>query len=79
MGQKYRLIAGKLRVQRGKGNTDLVVERPFRRERKTNSKVFLDGEDEPVLVEFDANCIVDIPSLISLGAIEEYHPRGGKS
>lgn len=74
---KYRLIAGKLRVQRGPGKGDLIAERPFKRDRRTNSKMFLDGANDPVLVEFDADCVVDVPSLIAIGAIEEYHPRGG--
>jgi hypothetical protein len=74
MPQKYRLLGRRLRVQRGPGNEDLVVERPVR---DTNTKtgtgyVFLDSDENPTLVEFDDLCQVDIPSLIQIGAIVEY-------
>lgn len=70
MGTTYRLIGRRLRVQRGPGNPDLVVERPIK-ETKTGY-VFLDSDEEPTIVAFDELCQVDIPSLIQIGAIVEY-------
>ena len=68
---QYRLVTTRLRVQRGVGNPDLVVERPHKR--TETGPVFLD-EDNPTLVTFDDKCQVDVPGLLDLGAIEPWTP-----
>jgi len=76
---QYRLIAHKLRVQRGPGNEDYNPTRP----RVKGGGAFLDSDEKPTLVEFDAKCQVDVADLLKMGAIVEYkapakRKRGGK-
>lgn len=70
---QYRLITKRLRVGRGPGRDDLVVERPH--EDTKTGRIFHDLE-QPTIVIFDEHCQVDIQSLLTLGAIEPYRvPR----
>lgn len=73
--QVYRLITPRLRVQRGSGNEDLVVERPKVTQGKGSKNertIFKDSDEEPTLVEFDELCQVDVDFLLKIGAIAPY-------
>lgn len=63
----YRQISPRIRVQRGPGKPDFVSERP----RATPAGPFTDSDDAPTLVEFDADCIVNVGFLLRAGAIVE--------
>lgn len=70
MALTYRVWTTRLRVQRGPGNPDLVVERP----QNPAKTMFLDSDEAPTLVTFDEQCQVDIPMLLRIGAITEHVP-----
>lgn len=65
----YRQLAQRLRVQRGAGQPDAILERP----RDKRTKTFLDG-DSPTLVTFAAGDQVDVAFLLSIGALATYNP-----
>lgn len=77
----YRVLSARLRVQRGPGHEDLVVERPVARTSKGEAKrdgrgnvTYLDGDGAPgnaapTLVTFDEHCQVRIEQLLRIGAI----------
>lgn len=65
MSQTYRQITRKLRLTGG------VSERPSKMVK--GYRVYAD-EGEPTLVTFDAKEAVNIPFLLSMGAIVEYKP-----
>ena len=73
----YRLITRAIRLNRGAGNADLVVERPFERDNRGDIKrdargltLFLDSDEAPTLVEFDDLCSPnDIRFMLKTGAI----------
>lgn len=66
--QIYRVITRGIRVQRGPGNADLVVERP-RRDHTDGSYEFLDSDENPTLVAFDHLCRCDVRSMVAIGAL----------
>ncbi len=77
MSDVYRVMTRRLRVQRGSGRPDLVVERPFKvlNEGKLNERVtFGDSDTEPTLVKFDEHCQVNVDFLLRTGAIVPYTP-----
>ena len=73
----YRLITRGIRLNRGAGNADLVVERPFERDNRGDIKrdargttKYLDSDEAPTLVEFDDLCSPsDIRFMLKTGAI----------
>jgi hypothetical protein len=72
---QYVQIARKLRIARP-GLPDLVSTRPTDKDGR-----YTDLET-PTLVDIDATCTADVPSLLSIGAIAELPkpkraPRGG--
>ena len=77
----YRLITRAIRLNRGAGNADLVVERPFERDNRGDIKrdargltKFLDSDEAPTLVEFDDLCSPsDIRFMLKTGAIVPWH------
>ena len=77
MGQVYRVIAAKLRIQRGPGRPDLEVERPYKAG-PLGSRVFRDSEEAPTTIEFDEFCIIDLDSLIRIGALIPTAGKRGK-
>lgn len=70
----YRVFTRRLRVQRGPGNSDLVVERPLELDARGNEVGYADSDEKPTLVTFDDKCQVDVASLLANGAIAEYSP-----
>ena len=70
----YRQLSPRIRVQRGPGKPDFVSERP----RATPAGPFTDSDDAPTLVEFDADCIVNIGFLLRAGAIVEVQAARGR-
>lgn len=68
--QVYRVVTRRLRVQRGPGRHDLVVERPMN---KAMTR-YLDSDAAPTLITFDEHCQVDMDGLLRLGAIVPYTP-----
>ena len=74
-GTTYRVLTERLRVQRGPGRPDLVVERPMSSKRTA----FLDSDEKPTLIQFDEHCQVDVAFLLVVGAIVEYVPPVGKA
>lgn len=71
---RYRQIAHKLRIQRGPGNPHRESFRPREGSRERGWGKFLDSDEAPTLIEFDALDQVDVPALLAQGAIVEYHP-----
>lgn len=74
IGKPYRQLSARLRVQRGPGRPDLVSERPRDVKQDGSLGRYVDSEEAPTLVTFDAHCQVDVPSLLQIGAIAEYAP-----
>lgn len=74
----YRQISHRLRVQRGPGKPDTVVERP-RREGGRGRVVYADSDAEPTLITFHKGDVADVPALLAAGAIAPYEPPGGKT
>lgn len=66
----YRVLTRKLRIQRGPGRPDKVVERPGHD--GVLGYVFDDSDGCPTLVEFDALDKVDVSFLLACGAIREW-------
>ena len=71
MGDTYRQITHRLRIQRGPGRTDKISERP----RNLMTGDFLDDASNPTLITFDEYDQVNIPYLLTLGAIEPWKPE----
>lgn len=77
-GKTYRLITRGIRMNRGAGNEDLVVERPVARSAKGDIKrdrkgsaLFLDSDEAPTLVTFDELVSErDVRFQLKIGAIE---------
>jgi hypothetical protein len=65
IGQTFRVIAWKLRVQRGPGRGDKNVERP----RMPKRGPYLDSDDKPTLLTIDEHDQVNVPALLASGAI----------
>ena len=87
MGETYRQVTRRLRVQRGPGRPDLVSERPVELSAKGEPKTdargnvrYTDSEESPTLVTFDEHCRVRVDQLLRVGAIAEHEaPKtGGK-
>ena len=70
MGDIYRQLTQRLRIQRGPGRTDKISERP----RNLMTGDFQDDAN-PTLITFDAYDQVNIPFLLSVGAIELWQPE----
>jgi hypothetical protein len=74
---RYVLLAQKMRIQRGPGNADLVVERPaINAADGSGIRGYLDDPDgitaPPTLVEFDDLCQINVEKAIKSGAFREY-------
>lgn len=69
-GIPYRQISKRLRIQRGPGNPDKVNERPMKTNRDGTDRWF-DSVDKPTVVVFDEFDQVDVPFLLSIGALAE--------
>ena len=65
---QYRVLTKRLRVQRGAGREDLVVERPFKEDAQ-GIVHYLDSDEAPTLVKFDKYCQVNVDQLLRVGAI----------
>ena len=76
-GKAYRVLTKRLRIARGPGNPDRIVERPSRlmRDKSGTYDLFLD-DDNPTLVTFDAGDLVDVTFLLRCGAIVEASNEG---
>ncbi len=61
---RYWQLSHRLRIARGPGVPDRVSERP----RDRDSGRYLDYES-PTVVEFEVGDLVDVPSLLAIGAI----------
>lgn len=73
LGVPYRQIAARLRIQRP-GRPHLESERPRRQLRDGSFGRYLDSDENPTLITFDADCDVDVAALLRSGAIAPYAP-----
>lgn len=73
LGKPFRQFSRRLRIQRGPGKPDKVSERPVQ-ELSDGSIRYLDSDEAPTLITFDEHDQVDIPSLLSIGAIVPWVP-----
>lgn len=74
IGRTYRLITHRLRIQRGPGNPDKVVERPRAGSREAGWSEFLDSDENPTLITFDELDQIDVASHLRGGGLCEYAP-----
>lgn len=68
----YRQFSHRLRIQRGTGRPDKVSERPRQGSKERGWGDYLDSDDAPTLIEFDALDQVDVRQLLKTGAIVAY-------
>lgn len=65
----YRQLSHRLRIQRGPGRPDKVLERPREGSRERGWGRYLDSDEKPTLITFDEYDQVDIAQLLRSGAI----------
>ena len=71
----YRQVAHKLRIQKDPG---CGPHKESFRPRKGKRGPYLDSDDEPTLIEFEADDAADVPRLLAQGAIVPYSPPKAK-
>lgn len=72
IGQTFRQVSHRLRIQRGPGRTDKVSERPRVGSRERGWGDYRDGA--PTLITFDEHDRVDVEDLLRIGAIVPWVP-----
>ncbi len=73
IGKQFRQVSHRLRIHRP-GKPDNVSERPREGNREDGWGQYLDGDDNPTLIAFEAGDVADVADLLRMGAIVEYEP-----
>ena len=74
IGATFRVIAQRLRISRGPGRPDLVVER-----HRTLGGRFTDSDEAPTLVTLDEWCQIDMASLLGTALVPYTAPAPAKA